>query len=57
MRKLENRRRRNYRSDTIMETRGGLIKQCKDSCQKRDIQGVVSALASLYGLWDKEGRK
>ncbi len=51
------RKRRNYHSDAIMETRDGLIKQCKDSCEKRDIQGVVSALASLYGLWDKEGRK
>lgn len=51
------RKRRYYHSDTIMETRDELIKQCKDSCEKRDIQGVVSALASLYGLWDKEGRK
>lgn len=51
------RKRRNYHSDAIMETRDGLIKQCKDSCEKRDIQGVVSALASLYGLWDNEDRK
>lgn len=50
-------KRRNCHSDAIMETRDGLIKQCKDSCDKRDMQGVVSALASLYGLWDKEGRK
>ena len=51
------RKRRNYHSDAIMETRDELIKQCKDSCEKRDIQGVVSALASLYGLWDKEDRE
>ena len=51
------RKRRNYHSDTIMETRSGLIKQCKDSCEKRDIQGVVSALASLYVSWRKEREK
>ena len=51
------RKRKFCHSDAIMETRDELIKQCKDSCEKRDIQGVVSALASLYGLWDKEGRK
>lgn len=51
------RKRRNCHSDAIMETRDELIKQCKDSCEKRDIQGVVSVLASLYGLWDKEGMK
>lgn len=51
------RKRRFCHSDTIMETRDELIEQCKDSCEKRDIQGVVSALASLYGLWDKEDRK
>lgn len=51
------RKRKFCHSDTIMETRDELIKQCKDSCEKRDVQGVVSALASLYGLWDNEGRK
>lgn len=51
------RKKRNCHSDEIMETRDELIKQCKDNCEKRDIQGVVSALASLYGLWDKEDRK
>ena len=40
-----------------METRDELMKQCKDSCEKRDLHGVVSALASIYGLWDKEDRE
>lgn len=38
-------------------TKEKLIRQCRESCDKRDMQGVVNALASLYGLWRKETGK
>lgn len=34
-----------------------LIRQCRESCDKRDMQGVVNALASIYVSWRKEREK
>ena len=34
-----------------------LKQQCKESCDKRNMQGVINALASLYGLWKGEENK
>lgn len=38
-------------------TKEKLIRQCRESCDKRDMQGVINALASLYGLWKGEENK
>lgn len=39
------------------KTKEKLIRQCKESCDKRNMQGVMNALASLYGLWTKDSNK
>lgn len=38
-------------------TKENLIRQCRESCDKRDMQGVVNTLASLYVIWRKEAGK